>query len=106
MIQSIESLIHQYPAATVAVAFSDTATGAHLLIRPDQRFHPASVPAGVSVAHKTGWNPQLYHDAAIVLPKGRKPYILVVMTQGIVDEHAAYTLVAAISHQCYKMIAI
>jgi beta-lactamase class A len=65
---------------------------------------PSGVPPGVRVAHKTGWNPQLYHDAAIVLPEERKPYILVVMTRGIVNENDAHALVAAISRQCYETI--
>jgi beta-lactamase class A len=65
---------------------------------------PSGVPPGVPVAHKPGWNPQLYHDAAIVLPEGRKPYILVVMTQGIENEKDAHSLVAAISRQCYETI--
>jgi beta-lactamase class A len=66
---------------------------------------PAGVPPGVRVAHKPGWNPELYHDAAIVLPEGRKPYILVVMTQGIVNENDAHALVAAISRHCYETLA-
>jgi beta-lactamase class A len=65
---------------------------------------PAGVPQGVPVAHKTGWNSQLYHDAAIVYPPGRKPYILVVLTQGLAEEHAAPALVAAISRLCYQGI--
>ena len=65
---------------------------------------PAGLPAGIAVAHKTGWNDQLYHDAAIIYPAGRKPYILVVMTQGIPREQDAHNLVAAISRQCYETI--
>lgn len=65
---------------------------------------PAGLPAGVPVAHKTGWNEQLYHDAAIVFPTGRKPYVLVVMTRGIENESDAHALVAAISRRCYESI--
>jgi len=65
---------------------------------------PTGLPEEVRVAHKTGWNPQLYHDAAIVFPVGRKPYILVVMTRGIEDDQQAHELVAAISRQCYNNI--
>src|SRR5205085_1013350 len=37
---------------------------------------PAGLPAGTRVAHKTGWITGIYHDAAIVYPPGRKPYVL------------------------------
>ncbi|MGH7604428.1 MAG: serine hydrolase [Gemmatimonadaceae bacterium] len=46
---------------------------------------PAGLPAGVRVAHKTGEITAHSHDAAIVYPPGRKPYILVVLTRGIQD---------------------
>jgi beta-lactamase class A len=65
---------------------------------------PAGLPAGIAVAHKTGWNDQLYHDAGIVFPARRKPYILVVMTQAIPREQDAHNLVAAISRRCYETI--
>lgn len=64
---------------------------------------PAGIPSGVPVAHKTGWNERIYHDAAIILPAGRPPYVLVVMTQGFADERDAHALVAAISRQCYAI---
>lgn len=72
-----------------------------------QAFHegiPAGLPEEVRVAHKTGWNPQLYHDAAIIFPVGRKPYILVVMTRGMDADQQAHALVAAISRLCYNHI--
>jgi beta-lactamase class A len=65
---------------------------------------PAGLPVGLPVAHKTGWNAHLYHDAAIVLPEGRKPYILVVMTQGIQYDQDAHALVAAVSRLCYQAL--
>jgi len=58
---------------------------------------PAGLPAEVAVAHKTGWNEKLYHDAAIVFPPGREPYALVVMTRGLSEEKEAPALVASIS---------
>jgi beta-lactamase class A len=65
---------------------------------------PAGLPPGLPVAHKTGWNAHLYHDAAIVFPEGRKPYVLVVMTRGIQYDRDAHALVAAISRACYQSI--
>jgi N-acyl-D-amino-acid deacylase len=47
---------------------------------------PAGVPAGVRVANKTGWISTVDHDAAIVYPPGRDPYVLVVLTRGVQDK--------------------
>lgn len=58
---------------------------------------PAGVPAGTPVAHKTGWITATLHDAAIVYPKGRAPYVLVVLTRAIPDEKVARSLIADIS---------
>ena len=48
---------------------------------------PGGLPAGVSVAHKTGSITRINHDAAIVSPDDR-PWVLVILTEGI-DDHAA-----------------
>jgi beta-lactamase class A len=58
---------------------------------------PAGLPAGTRVAHKTGWITGVTHDAAIVYPPGRKPYVLVVLTKGIPDRPVAQKLIADIS---------
>ena len=58
---------------------------------------PAGVPRGTPVAHKTGSITATLHDAAIVYPPGRAPYVLVVLTRGIPSEATARTLIADIS---------
>jgi beta-lactamase class A len=58
---------------------------------------PAGIPAGIPVAHKTGWITGTLHDAAIVYPKNRAPYVLVVLTRAIPDEKVARSLIADIS---------
>jgi beta-lactamase class A len=58
---------------------------------------PAGLPAGTKVAHKTGWITATLHDAAIVYPPGRKPYVLVVLTRKIADRPTAQRLIAGIS---------
>ncbi len=63
---------------------------------------PAGLPSGVRVAHKTGDITAISHDAAIVYPPGRPPYILVVLTKGIVREPVADSLIAGISHDIYE----
>jgi beta-lactamase class A len=78
-----------------------------LAILRGQKFNegiPAGLPAGagVKVAHKTGSFAGVYHDAAIVEPPRRKPFILVVLTRGIKDEPRAHKLVADIARSVYR----
>jgi beta-lactamase class A len=58
---------------------------------------PAGLPPGTRVAHKTGWITGVTHDAALVYPPGRKPYVLVVLTKGIRERPVAQKLIADIS---------
>jgi beta-lactamase class A len=62
---------------------------------------PAGLPRGIRVAHKTGDITAIAHDAAIVYPAGRAPYILVVLTKGIEPEARADSLIAGISSDIY-----
>lgn len=65
---------------------------------------PAGLPQGTRVAHKTGQITGHLHDAAIVYPEGRKPYVLVVLTRGIEDEKVARSLIADISRLVYTHV--
>src|SRR6267378_2509078 len=58
---------------------------------------PAALPPGTRVAHKPGRITGHSHDAALVLPRGRPPYALVVLTRGFEDERAALGAIRAIS---------
>jgi beta-lactamase class A len=58
---------------------------------------PAGVPPGTPVAHKTGSITATLHDAAIVYPPGRAPYVLVVLTRKIPSAKTARSLIADIS---------
>jgi len=58
---------------------------------------PAGLPPGTRVAHKTGDITAVSHDAAIVYPSGRKPYVLVVLTRGVQDGKVSAALIADIS---------
>jgi len=62
---------------------------------------PAGVPAGTPVAHKSGQITGVLHDAAIVYPRGRAPYVLVVLTRGIADEQVAQRAIADVSRLVY-----
>ena len=50
---------------------------------------PAGLPPGTRVANKTGNITRIAHDAAIVYPPGRAPYVLVVLTRGFADASVA-----------------
>lgn len=66
---------------------------------------PAGLPPGTRVAHKTGEITAVSHDAAIVYPAGRKPYVLVVLTRGIRDGKESATLIADVSRIVYARAA-
>jgi beta-lactamase class A len=63
---------------------------------------PAGLPSGVRVAHKTGDITAIAHDAAIVYPPGRKPYVLVVLTRGITESKRSDKLIADLSTLIYE----
>jgi beta-lactamase class A len=70
----------------------------------DQEFRngiPAGVPSDVRVANKTGWITAIAHDAAIIYPDGRGPYVLVILTRGFPEEAQAERLMADLSRLVY-----
>ena len=56
---------------------------------------PAGVPAGTSVAHKTGTITRIHHDAAIVY--GPRPYVLVLLVRGVDEKKKSAALMAELS---------
>lgn len=66
---------------------------------------PAALPAGTRVAHKTGSITGVYHDAALVLPRARKPYVLVVLTRGFEQEADAVAAVRKVSRLVWDHVA-
>lgn len=67
---------------------------------------PALLPNSVKVAHKTGWNNDLYHDMGIVYPGHRKPYSLSIMTKGFAEdrEAEAHACMSRISKAIYEQL--
>ena len=55
---------------------------------------PAGLPPGTRVAHKTGWITATTHDAAIIYPPGRSPFVLVILTRAIPERADAQRLMA------------
>ena len=85
-------------------AGSPAATREMLAILLAQEFNekiPSGLPPGTRVAHKTGEITAVSHDAAIIYPTGRKPYVLVVLTRGIADGTKSSKLIADISAIMY-----
>lgn len=62
---------------------------------------PAGLPPGTLVAHKTGSITAILHDAAIVYPTDRSPYVLVVLTAAIPDPAVARLLIADIAREIH-----
>jgi beta-lactamase class A len=94
ILRSIETGSAASPAATQAMREI-------LLAQEFNEKIPAGVPRGVRVAHKTGEITAVSHDAAIVYPPGKRPYILVVLTRGITDGTRSSKLISDISALVY-----
>ncbi len=75
-----------------------------MAILHDQKFNeiiPAKLPAGVTVAHKTGSIRGVQHDSGIVvLPDGRR-YSLVLLSKNLRNEPAAIEAMATVSRLVY-----
>jgi beta-lactamase class A len=63
---------------------------------------PAGLPAGVRVAHKTGWITAVDHDGGIVLPPDGAAYVLVVLTSGVEDESVTREAAADVSRMIWE----
>ena len=73
----------------------------------DQQYRsgiPAGLPKAARVAHKTGNISTVHHDAGIVYLEGRKPYVLVILTQ-FGPEHGRGTAVADVSRDIFNTLA-
>jgi len=88
-------------------AVSKASTAEMIAILTRQRFRagiPAGVPEAVPVGNKTGSISGIEHDAAVVFPPGRKPYILVVLTRGVQSSEAGERLMARLSALIYQAL--
>jgi beta-lactamase class A len=89
---------------------SKMASGQMIQIMLGQEFNesiPASLPASVQVAHKTGWTGPFFHDTGIVFAPQRRPYAITILTRGFPenDEQEAHACMAQISKIIYEEIA-
>ena len=93
-------LLQRIAHGTAVDAPSDAAM---IEILKRQKFNdaiPAGVPAGTSVAHKTGTITRIHHDAAIVYAP--RPYVLVLLVRGIADQKKSAALMAELSKAVYE----
>jgi beta-lactamase class A len=65
---------------------------------------PAGLPAGTRVAHKTGWITGVQHDAAIILPDGSPPFVLVVLSEGATDTLSPRRLAADVARLAWTAL--
>lgn len=63
---------------------------------------PAGLPPGTRVAHKTGWITGITHDAAIIYPPGRRPFVLVVLTSGYESEAEAARRISEVAATVWR----
>ena len=65
---------------------------------------PARLPRAVRVAHKTGDISTIAHDAGVVYPEGRKPYVIAVLTEWAPDAAGRSATIADVSHAVYDVL--
>jgi beta-lactamase class A len=87
-------------------AYSRQASDEMLQIMLEQQYRsgiPAGLPKAARVAHKTGNISTVHHDAGIVFLEGRKPYVLVILTQ-FGAETGRGTAVAELSRDIFNTL--
>ena len=88
-------------------AYSKKSSDEMMAIMLEQQYRsgiPAGLPKAARVAHKTGNISTVHHDAGIVFLDGRKPYVLVILTQ-FPAEAGRGTAVADVSRDIYNTLA-
>jgi beta-lactamase class A len=66
---------------------------------------PARLPSAVRVAHKTGDISTVAHDAGVVYPPGRKPYVVAILTEWAPDATRRSATIAEVSHAIFALLA-
>ncbi len=88
-------------------AYSQQSSDEMLGIMLEQQYRsgiPAGLPKAARVAHKSGNISTVHHDAGIVYVDGRKPYVLVILTQ-FEAETGRGTAVAEVSRDIFTTLA-
>jgi beta-lactamase class A len=107
-------ITNQVTAADLAALFSAIADGTAaspagckammrtLLAQEIRDDIPAGLPPGTPVAAKNGWITGVRHGAAVVLPKGEPPFVLVVCTTTGLAEAEGAALVAQVAEAAWR----
>lgn len=94
-------------AVATGKAVSPTADAQMVEVLLGQEFNemiPAGLPEGARVAHKTGQIAGVHHDAAIVYPVDGEPYVVVILTEGLLDDTESARIGAEISRVVYDVL--
>ncbi len=67
---------------------------------------PARLPRAVRVAHKTGDISTVAHDAGVVYPPGRMPYVIAVLTEWAPDAAGRSATIAEVSHAVFDVLTM
>lgn len=65
---------------------------------------PARLPRAVRVAHKTGDISTIAHDAGVVYPPDRAPYVIAVLSEWDPDASGRSATIAEVSHAVYELL--
>jgi len=65
---------------------------------------PARLPGAVRVAHKTGEISTIAHDAGVVYPPDRKPYVLAVLTEWAPEATGRSATIADVSRAVFELL--
>lgn len=66
---------------------------------------PARLPRAVRVAHKTGEISTVAHDAGVVYPPHREPYVVAILTEWAPEITGRSAIIAEISKTVYELLA-
>ena len=89
------------------LAFSPELSREMLGILHAQEFRngiPARLPPAVRVAHKTGDISTVAHDAGVVYPPGRRPYVIAVLTEWEPEAAGRSATIAEVSHAVFELL--
>ena len=92
------ALLTLFEAIGKGKAVNAKASAEMIEILKRQKFNdgiPAGLPPGTPMAHKTGTITRIHHDAGIVY--AARPYVLVILTRGILDQKVSAKLMADIT---------
>lgn len=65
---------------------------------------PARLPPSVRVANKTGEISTIAHDAGVVYPPNRKPYVIAILTEWSAEATGRKPTIAEASHAVYELL--